>query len=136
MSVSKAPFTAVIDAPIGADGATATLTSPIGVAPFDGTVTAVEYIPTATLTGADTNSRTISLFNRGQTGAGAVSVASKAFTAGVNAPANDSTAITLSGTPANLAVVAGDVLDVESLAVGGSGLAQPGGIIRVSISRS
>lgn len=132
----KAPLTATFQAPVTNVAAGSDLTSPIGEAPFAGTVTSVEYIPTSVLTGADTNSRTCTLYNRGQSGAGSTSVASKAFTNGVNAPANDNTAITLSGTPANLAVAAGDILDWESLHIGGTGLADPGGVVRITISRS
>src|SRR4051812_18790734 len=67
-----------------------------------GTITAVTYIPSTVLTGANTDSRTLVLVNKGQSGAGTTIVATKAFTSGVNAPADDGTDITLSGTAANL----------------------------------
>ena len=54
---------------------------------------------------------------------------------GVNATAFDEKAITLSATAENLEVVAGDVLALFSEAVG-SGLADPGGTIQVTINRS
>jgi len=132
----KAPLVTTIRVPVAAVIAASDLTSPIGIAPFAGTVTGVRYIPTSVLTGADTNSRTANVYNRGQAGAGTTVVASKAFTAGVNAPANDGTDITLSGTGANLVVAAGDALDWESLHVGGTGLADPGGLVEVDITRS
>jgi hypothetical protein len=131
----KAPLSRTLELPVAAVATASDLTSPIGVAPFAGTVTGVEYIPTTVLTGADTNSRTITVYNRGQAGAGTTVVATKAFTSGVNAPANDSTDITLTATGADLVVAEGDVLDWESLHVS-SGLADPGGLVRVTIARS
>jgi hypothetical protein len=107
----------------------------IGEAPFAGTVTSVTYMPTAALSGANTNSRTLNLYNRGQAGAGTTVVATLALTSGVNLVDNDEKTITLSGTPANLVLVAGDVLEWESLAVG-TGIADPGGLVKVEISRS
>lgn len=104
------------------------------IAPFDCTVSAVTYTPNATITGADTNSRTLNLRNKGLTGGGSTVVASKAFTVGVNATAYDETTITLSGTAANLDLVAGDVLALQSDSVG-TGLADPGGLLRVSVTR-
>lgn len=93
------------------------------------TVYGVEYIPGATQNGADTNSRTLNLFNR-QAGGGTVLVASLALTNGVNLVDNTPKTITLSGTPANLNLATGDVLEWESLAVN-TGIADPGGLVRV-----
>lgn len=104
------------------------------VAPFDCTVTAVTYVANALLTGANTNSRTLTLRNKGQDGSGSTVVASKAFVTGTNAPAFDETTITLSGTAANLDLVAGDVLALLSDSIG-TGLADPGGLLRVSVTR-
>lgn len=104
-------------------------------AAFAGTVTKVEYVPATTITGANTDYRTIQVVNKGQLGAGATVVASKSFTSGVNAPGDDNTAITLSGTAANLVVAAGDVLVLQSNHVG-AGLADPGGLVHIEISRT
>jgi hypothetical protein len=105
-------------------------------APFAGEVTAVTYTPDATLTGANTDSRTISLVNRGAGGAGTTVVASKAFTAGVNATDNDETAITLSVVADATDVAEGDILEWVSTHVGGTGLADPGGMAKVQFTRS
>lgn len=94
-------------------------------APFAGRVTAASIFAAAALTGADTQSRTVQLHNRGQAGAGTTLVASKAFTAGVNAAADDETALTVSATAGDLVVAEGDVLEFTSLHVGGTGLAGP-----------
>ena len=107
----------------------------IGQAPFAGTVTEVKYIAEAAVTGAATNNRTVSLVNKGQAGAGTTTVASLTFASGTNAVANDDTTVTLSGTAANLVVAEGDTLQWRSVA-NGTGLADPGGLIRITLSRS
>jgi hypothetical protein len=58
----------------------ADLETKIGESPFAGHVTRVAYIPASTLTGANTDSRTLQLFNRGTGGAGTTKVAEKAYT--------------------------------------------------------
>lgn len=107
----------------------------LGQAPFDCTVTSVQYVPEAAITGAATNHRTVSLVNKGQAGAGTTSVAALTFDNGVNAAANDERAITLSATPANLVLAAGDTLQWRSIHVL-TGIADPGGVVRVTISRT
>lgn len=107
----------------------------LGRAPFAGTVSSVTYTPDAAITGANTNTRAVRLRNRGQAGAGTTIVAELQFDAGVNATAFDEKVIPLSGTAANLVVAEGDILEWFSDAVG-TGLADPGGLARVEISRS
>lgn len=120
---------------VPAVGAAADDTTTIGLAPFTGVVTAVTYVADTTLTGANTESRTLSLLNKGQAGSGTTAIATKAFTSGVNATAFDETAITLSVTAADLNVTEGDVLAFKSLHVGSTGLADPGGTVFVTITR-
>ena len=122
------------DVPAVAAGTDDTFT--ICEAPFAGTVTSASFTANATLTGADTDTRTLNLRNTGAAGAGTTVVATKAFTDGVDATAFDETALTLSGTAANLVVAAGDILQLHSDSVGGTGLAQPDGQVRVQITRS
>lgn len=107
----------------------------IAQAPFDCTVTAVQYVSEAAITGANTNTRSVSLINKGQAGAGTTTVATLQFDSGVNATANDERAITLSGTPANLVLAAGDTLLWRSLHIG-TGQADPGGLVRVTVTRN
>ena len=107
----------------------------LGQAPFDCTVTSVQYVPEAAITGAATNHRTVSLVNKGQAGSGTTTVASLTFDNGVNATANDEKTITLSGTAANLVLAAGDTLQWRSIHVL-TGIADPGGVVRVTISRT
>ncbi|MGW4663186.1 hypothetical protein [Streptosporangium sandarakinum] len=106
----------------------------IAQAPFNCTVTAVEYVPEAAITGASTNNRTVSLVNKGATGSATTTVATLTFDNGVNASANNEKALTLSGTAANLNLDAGDTLQWRSIHVG-TGITDPGGIVRVTISR-
>lgn len=112
----------------------------IGKVHFDaagsaGTIDSVEYIPDSTQAGANTNSRTVTLYNRGGAGAGTTVAAELALTSGVDLTAYVPKTITNSGTAANLVVADGDVLAFKSLHVS-NGIADPGGLVRVTISRS
>lgn len=98
------------------------------------TVTAVRYISDATLTGAATNTRSVTV-NRRTAGGAATILATLQFNSGVNATAYASTTITLSGTPANLDVPAGDIITFQSTHIG-TGLADPGGTIEVDLLRA
>lgn len=109
--------------------------TPAVEAPFDGTVTGVTYVPAATITGAATNNRTVSLVNKGQDGSGTTVVASLNFGNGTNAAAFDEKAITLSVTAADLVVAAGDELAWLSTHIG-TGITDPGGRVEVTFSRS
>lgn len=133
---TKAPATQVIETyvqPVGTAGND--LTTIIGTAEFAGTVTAVEYIPGADITGAATNHRSVTLTNKGAAGNGTTAVATLTFDNGVNASDFDAKAITLSATAANKVVAAGDVLSWASTHVA-NGITDPGGIVRVVITRS
>ena len=103
------------------------------IAPRAGTVTAVTYSTVTAITGANTNTRSVTLVNKGQAGAGAVTVATLQFDSGVNTVAADEKTITLSATPANLVVAAGDVLQWQSLHLA-TGIADPGGLVAVTIA--
>ncbi len=104
-----------------------------GPAPRDGVVASVTFVPLATVTGANTNTRLYRLINKGANGAGSTVVASLQMDSGVNATAFQARTSTLSGTAANLNVTAGDILSWESNAVG-TGQADPGGLVSVVIN--
>ena len=131
-----APLIRRISASVAAVAAGSDKESNLGTAPFAGTVTAVTYAPDTVLTGANTESRTIVLVNKGLTGVGTTVVATKAFVSTVNAPADDETAITLSVVAGATTVVEGDVLAWQSTHVGATGLADPGGLAIVTITRA
>ena len=119
---------------VPASGATADLAWPVGTVDSDCTITAVSYIPAAAIAGANTDTRTLSVQNKGAAGSGTTSVASLALASGVNAAAFDEKAITLSATAANLDATAGDVLEFLSTHAGSSGLADPGGVVEITYS--
>lgn len=105
-------------------------------APFTGKVAGASITPLAAVTGAASPaSRTLSVVNHGQTGAGTTVVASLALVGGVNLVAYDERAIPLSTTPSDLLVTAGDILEYRSIAVGGTGLVDPGGTVSVTFER-
>jgi hypothetical protein len=122
MSGEASPLIQYVGVPVASTSA-GTDASGLTVAPFAGTLSAASIISLTTLTGANTESRTLQVFNRGQAGSGTTLMASKAFTSGVNATAEDETSLTLSATAADLVVAAGDVVEVKSLHVGATGLA-------------
>ncbi|KUN99492.1 hypothetical protein [Streptomyces resistomycificus] len=135
--MTTAPYVQVIERNVPAvSTANASDDTVLGQAPFDCTVTGVEYVAEAAITGAATNHRTFSVVNKGQAGSGSTTVASLAFDSGsVTAAANNERTITLSGTAASLVLAAGDTLLWRSVAVG-TGITDPGGVVRVTISRS
>src|SRR5690348_11223397 len=110
-------------------------TTEFNEAPYAGTVSAVNFVPVSAITGANTNTRAVSLINKGQAGSGTTVVATLEFDSGVNATANVPKALTLSGTAANLVVAQGDVLAWQSTHIG-TGIADPGGLAHVEITRS
>lgn len=132
---NSSPLVLYPAAEVTALGAAASSDVAVFVAPFACTVTSVEYTPSATITGAATNNRTLNLRNKGQTGVANTVVATLQFVNGTNAAAYNKAQIPVSGTPANLVLLAGDVLALQSLSVG-TGIADPGGLLRVQVSRS
>ena len=108
----------------------------VGEAPFAATVSSVSYTPEANITGTATNFRTLRLVNKGSDGAGTTVVASLAFSSGaVTATAFDEKAITLSAVEGATTVAQGDVL-VWDETIAGTGLAAPGGLVQVELSRA
>lgn len=134
--MSKAPHQTVLQAALAAvPTAGNDLASVVGVVPYAGVVESVDYVPTDDITGAATNNRRLRLVNKGDDGTGTAVVAEIQFTSGTDAADFDATALTLSGTAANLVVAEGDVLAWESTSVG-TGIADPGGRARVEIARA
>lgn len=107
----------------------------VGEAPVAGTVTAVSFTPEAAMTGNDTNGRIMTLVNKGQAGAGSTVVATLNFATGVNGVAFDEKPFTLSVVAGATTVAEGDVLAVAETTPG-TGIANPGGLIQVEITRA
>lgn len=103
-------------------------------APYDLTVTGASFTPVADITGAATNHRKLEVINKGLDGNGSTVVADLAFDNGINASDFDEKALTLSATPANLDVDAGQILAWVS-STPGTGIADPGGLAKISYVR-
>lgn len=135
MANTQSPFARKVEHPVGAVAAGVDLLTPMGRVSYARTIQAVNYIPTAAATGANTNSRTLNLYNRGTDGLGTTLVATLALVSGVNLVDNVAKPITLSATPANLELIANAVLEWESLHVG-TGIADPGGLVEITFARA
>jgi hypothetical protein len=104
-----------------------TSTTIMGLASFDGVLSAASFVPNAAITGNDTNKFTLTIVNKGQAGSGTTVMATLDFANASNGVAYDEKAFTLSATAANLVVASGDVIACVSTHTGGTGLANPGG---------
>lgn len=94
-----------------------------------GTVTYMSVIPTAAIVGtAMPNSRHWTVINRTQ---GSRVIGTLQLAAGVNPAAGVETAIPITG---NAAVNLGDILEFQSVH-DGTGLVDPGGLVRVGVTR-
>lgn len=134
-STGQAPFSRRKEVPVGAVATAGNdLTSVVGRVPFTGVISGVSYIPVTTVTGAATNNRTVSLVNKGQTGVGTTVIATINYANAVNATALRENTVTLSATAADLNVASGDILAWTSVHIG-TGIADPGGMVIVSIGR-
>lgn len=135
-STGQSPLSYETRAVVPNAAANADAETTVCIAPFVGTLSAASFVADTLLTGANTESRTLQLINKGQSGAGTTVMASKAFVSGTNAAAFDEVELTLSGTAADLDVAEGDVIVLKSLHVGATGLADPGGTVFVALSRA
>jgi len=98
----------------------------------------LSVVPTranAAIVGADTNSRTLNVLNGGASGVGTTNMATLALVASVGLTAHVPGALVLSGTAANLVVAAGDIVEFQSVHAG-TGIADPGGTVYLTLSRS
>jgi hypothetical protein len=114
------------------------LSSLVGKAPFAGSVVAVEYEPSGAMTtnGATNIARQFTLYNRSSGGAGSVVVAQLTTGSANTLADNVPKVVPLSTVTSAQTVAAGDTLEWESLHSGATGIADPGGKVRVDISRS
>lgn len=134
--MSQAPVVQYLTRVIPARAAGADGTISLLRVPFAGVVASVAYLAVAAITGNTTESRTLSVVNKLQAGVGTAVAASLAFITGVDAVANKEKAFTLSATAADLVVAEGDILALASAHVGATGLADPGGVVVVKLTRT
>lgn len=132
----QSPFAQTLENNVAAVAANADADQIIGEAPFDGTVTEVTYTPEANITGDDTETRVLTIVNKGADGNGTTVIATLDFETGVNATDFNESAFTLSVVTDATDVTEGDVLAFVSTHGGSTGLADPGGAVRVKIARS
>lgn len=99
-------------------------------APWNCTVTAVKWTPTAAITANGSNYFTLRVRNR-TTGAGDTEIATRAYSA-TNSSAFTTEDATLSSTAANLNIAEGDHITVEKVNTG-TGLAMPDGVVQVHV---
>lgn len=110
-------------------------TTPIGIAPYAGEITAAQVVPADDITGAATNNRRVRVINRGQDGNGTTVVATVQFTNGTDADGFAPCGLALATSPEDRLVQEGDVLAWESAAVG-TGITDPGGLAHVVVARA
>lgn len=110
--------------------AAASVVYELGNANRAGALVRAAYIPNAAVNGQATNSRTLNVLNGGASGAGAVNMTSLPLVAGTNLLAGVENSL---GTSGALAVNPGDAIQFQSALVG-TGLADPGGIIVVTLA--
>lgn len=108
------------------------LNSIVHRAAADGVLDSVTYLSDTAITGANTNTRSVSLVNLTQA---SVVMATLQFNSGVNTVVGTEKTIPLSGTAANLNLTAGDVLQWQSTHVG-TGIADPGGLVVLTVGRT
>lgn len=131
----KAPSIQVLTATDPGVAITTDDTFTVGEVKEAGVVSAVSFTPEAASTGDDSNKRTYTLINKGQDGTGTTVVATIDLVSGVNLAAFDEKDATLSVVAGATTVAAGDILAWKSLHTG-TGLVDPGGIVKVEIARS
>jgi hypothetical protein len=104
----------------------------IDKAKFDGSLAAASYTPNAAITGDASNNRTFKIVNKGQDGSGTTVMASLTTTASLTA--DNEAVLTLSAVAGALDFEAGDILEFNSDA-NGTGVADPGGLVVVTLAR-
>lgn len=132
----QAPLVRKLEATLPAVAAASDADQTIGEVPFDGTVTGISFTPEANITGNTTESRALTVVNKGLDGNGATVVGTLAYTTGVNGLDFDEQAFTLSAVAGATTVLEGQILAAVSTHAGATGLADPGGKIQVDITRS
>jgi len=113
----------------GKAAATATESRPVFVAPADCYIIALDVIPQATITGADTNSTNLNLIDKGTAGTGSTELANRDYVSGTNSTGFVKQSIYAPASP--LEVSAGNVLAIELEKVG-DGLIIPEMLVQVT----
>lgn len=135
-SAGQLPFALKLTARVAPVAANTDANSVVAIVPRDGQVTAASIVFDGAIDGDDTNSRTFQLINKGAAGAGTAVIAELTFPNANNAAAYVPEAMTVDTDPASTNdVTAGDIL-VLAETTPGTGVANPGGLILVTIGNS
>jgi hypothetical protein len=133
---TSAPLTQTFEVSTAAEATAGTgQEAQLCVAPWAGTLTQAGYTPEAAVTGVASNNKSLTIRDRGAAGTGNTVMASTALGAGTNIAAFVEGVIALSGTAANLAFNAGDIITFQST-VTGTGMTLPEAKVRVILARS
>lgn len=120
-------------APVAANTDASTV---VAIVPRDGQVTACAAVFAGAIDGDDTNTRTFQLVNKGQDGSGTTVIAELLLPNANNAVAFDAEPFTIDTDPAATNdVAAGDVLALVETTPG-TGVANPGGLLLVTVGNS
>lgn len=133
--MSTAPLVTRVQATLPALTASTTGDQTVARAPWAGTLTGASFTPEANITGNSTNSRTLTVVNKGQDGNGTTVMATLAYATGTDSTDFNETAFTLSAVEDATDFASGDILAVAE-AVAGTGLANPGGMVQLELTRS
>jgi hypothetical protein len=113
---------------------TVALTTILGKVPFAGTISRIQFIPAAAITGDTALARTFTVKNKGLAGIGTTVLGTVSFIDDVDGVAFVPKDLTLSVVAGALDVAAGDIIAVESADLS-TGLADPGGFWTIDIVR-
>lgn len=115
----------------GAAAATATSSEPIFIAPCACRIKALSWVPSADVTGDNTDYFTLGIQNAGQAGAGTTALVTvKTYTTGVGETDFNESVFTLTTTEADLVLAEGDVVKAVRTKAG-SGLIMPSGLFKI-----
>ena len=131
-----APLVRKFETTLPATAAASDYDQALGEAPFACTLTAASFTPEANITGNTTETRTLTIVNKGSDGNGTTVMATLAYTTGVNATDFNEQAFTLSAVDGATTAAEGDIIAVASTHGGSTGLADPGGLVQVELTRS
>lgn len=133
-ATGEAPYQQIVSHRMAALAVTVDAELTLAKAQYASTVSLVEYIPDAALTGDNTNHRVLTLFNRKADASGTVVVATIDLVTGANLVKWVVKSITLSAVAGALDIAAGDSLTWSSVHNGSE--ADPGGLVRVVLDRN
>jgi hypothetical protein len=134
---NAAPHQSTIRDHIAASTILQTQEQVLGTAAEDSVIFSAQYQPEAAINGAASPaSRTLTIVNRGQAGAGTNVLATLALVAGVTGAKDQAIPFVVSVDPVTSLISKGDDIVCVSTPVGGTGMVDPGGEVTVVSTRN